>query len=261
MRPSTYRVFVFHLFTLTLGCFVQGSVFGTELSDRIVMRQGSDRAASEALATRLQTITGWSDLSFDANGILKLGRTEGRSGSKGARDLLKAAVSGPSVIVIEAASSRTDVVFCKVTQAQWVREDESHPQVFIVLVDFSDFDKLIGDKKVRAAFDVGWGLLHEIDHVVRDSHDSFIADQLGDCESRINTMRREVGLPQRADYFYRPLPHQQDPNLVSRFVRLRFEHPGKSKKMRDYWLMWDAALVGLDQTSESVSQKTSTLNR
>ena len=120
----------------------------------------------------------------------------------------------------------------------------SDAEVHIVLIDFDDFRQVSGDKQARAAFDVGWAVLHEIDHVVEDSEDPQI-DVVGDCEDHINRMRRELGLPIRNSYFFTLLPIKNDSNLISRFVRLGFEQEtGPTSKRRRYWLVWDAAVVG-----------------
>ena len=126
-----------------------------------------------------------------------------------------------------------------------MRERAGESEVNIVLIDFDDFRQVSGDKQARAAFDVGWAVLHEIDHVVSDSRDPDHDTSLGDCETHINQMRRELGLPTRNSYFFSFLPVKNDANLVSRFVRLRFDHVNNSStKRKRYWLIWDAAIVG-----------------
>ena len=58
-------------------------------------------------------------------------------------------------------------------------------------------------------------------------------------------MRRELGLPVRNSYFYSFLPVKNFGNVVSRFVRLGFDHEnGQTAKRKRYWLLWDAAVVG-----------------
>jgi hypothetical protein len=111
---------------------------------------------------------------------------------------------------------------------------------------------VIGDKQPRAAFDVGWAVLHEMDHVVENSEDAK-DDVPGDCEGHINRMRRELGLSVRNSYFFSFLPIRNDGNLISRFVRLGFEQDnGPATKRKRYWLVWDAAVVpGLTSDAES----------
>ena len=211
-------------------------------NDNIVARQNVSITDREELAQRLGTITGWSNLSFNSDGALTVGETPARGGSKGARDLLNKTFSGKRVILFEDASSRKDVVFCRVALGKL----DSLPaaEVYVVLIDFDDFRQVTGDKQARAAFDVGWAVLHEIDHVVEDSEDPK-NDVPGDCEAHINRMRRELGLPVRNSYFFSFLPVSTRSNQISRFVRLGFDDESNSaSKKKRYWLVWDAALVG-----------------
>ena len=116
--------------------------------------------------------------------------------------------------------------------------------MFVVLIDFTDFQNVMGDKRALAAFDVGWAFLHELDHIIADSGDPIATLISGECETHINNMLKEMDLPIRVDYFFSPLPVHPDSRFVSRFVRLRFEQREASKKVRRYWVIWDAALVG-----------------
>lgn len=213
-------------------------------NDRLVVRENVSKSNREELERRLQTITGWNDLNFDAAGVLKIGNTAPRNGSKSARELLNRSVSANRVILFEDASSRKDVVFCSVVETTMNATSFGVSEVYVVLIDFADFRQVTGDKQALAAFDVGWAVLHEIDHVTEDSQDPQ-QDVAGDCEGRINRMRQELGLPVRNSYFFSFLPVKSDGNLVSRFVRLGFEQDnGTSSKRRRYWLIWDAAVVG-----------------
>lgn len=205
--------------------------------DNVVVRKNVSRSNREELARRLRTITGWSDLAFDSDGAMRIGTAGPRGGSRSARQLFSRTFSGNRVILFEDASSRKDVVFCRV-----VLGTLDHAEVYVVLIDFADFRQVIGDKRALAAFDVGWAVLHEIDHVVEDSQDPQ-TDVAGDCERHINQMRRELDLPVRNSYFFSFLPVKNDSNLVSRFVRLGFDDVVAAKRRR-YWVVWDAAVVG-----------------
>jgi hypothetical protein len=120
-----------------------------------------------------------------------------------------------------------------------------NPPAFVVFIDFTDFRRLSGDAEARAAFDVGWGLLHEIDHVVRDSEDAQDQTAIGECEDHINRMRLELGLPVRVDYFFSRAYLKADANFSARYVRLSFERRDElSLQTKRYWLVWDAATVG-----------------
>ena len=215
------------------------SALSTLASSAVVIRPEVSRSHREELIKRLRVISGWRNLNFDNNGSLRLGDTQTSGGSENARLLLKEALAGPNVIVLEDASSRTDVAFCRVVRGRWVRDESNKPPAFVVLIDFTDFQKLSGDAEARAAFDVGWGLLHELDHVVKDSEDACDAKAVGECEDHINRMRLEVGLPVRVDYFFSRAYLKADANFNARYVRLSFERQAKR-----YWLVWDATTVG-----------------
>lgn len=210
----------------------------------VVIRENVSAAKREELASKLRAITGWPSLDFDDYGALRLGSRNSNKGSQSARDLLTRAVKNERFVVIEDASSRADVAFCRVVAAKLSRDVTNKFEAFVVLIDFSDFQKVMGDSQARSAFDVGWGFLHELDHVMHDSEDAKSSLEVGDCEQHINTMRQQLGLPIRVDYFFSSLPTRSNPSLVSNFVRLRFEQRGFSNKIRHYWLIWDAALVG-----------------
>ena len=255
MHPRTYRNY-FSLRSLKV-CVVLiacASPILASSTDNVVVRQNVSQSDREELAQRLRTITGWNSLSFNSDGALSVGDAAARGGSKGARDLLAKTFSGKRVILFEDASSRKDVVFCRVVLGKL--DHMPTAEVHVVLIDFADFRQVTGDKQARAAFDVGWAVLHEIDHVVEDSADPQ-DDVPGDCEAHINLMRRELGLPVRNSYFFSYLPVKNSGNVISRFVRLGFDDESNptSKKKR-YWLLWDAALVG-GVTSDAESARAS----
>lgn len=252
MHPRINREY-FSLKTFQVCVVLLVSAFPIFASDNLIVRQNVSNSNREELARRLRTITGWTSLTFDDAGALKIGNTAARGGSTSARDLLLKTIAGNRMILIEDASSRKDVVFCRVVLGRLDRDPSS--EVYVVLIDFDDFQQVSGDKQARAAFDAGWAVLHEVDHVVQDSEDPK-DDIPGDCEGHINRMRREMGLPVRNSYFFSFLPIKSDSNLISRFVRLGFEQEdGGSSKPKRYWLIWDAAVVGgLADLSELTGQ-------
>ena len=228
--------------SLSICAVLMASCLPILAGDNLVVRQNVSQSNREELARRLRTITGWADLAFDSDGAMRIGHAEPQVGSQSARNLLNKAFTGKRVILLEDASSRKDVVFCRVVLASMDQVTSS--EVFVVLIDFADFRKVTGDKQALAAFDVGWAILHEIDHVVEDSYDPQ-EDVAGDCESHVNRMRRELGLPVRNSYFFSFLPVKNEGTVISRFVRLGFDQQdAASAKRKRYWLIWDAAVVG-----------------
>jgi hypothetical protein len=213
--------------------------------NRVVIREDLSPAHREQLATKLQRITGFPDLSFDADGILGVGSIKSVGGSQKARELVANAISGRNVVVIEDASNNSDVAFCRVIPGIWKKNAAGSPPAFVIQIDFADFDQLVGDERALEAFNVGWALLHELDHVVNDSEDAMSLGETGECEADINQMRQECNLPERADYFYTLLPSTENSGFVTRFVRLAFEQQQpQAKNKKRYWVIWDASVVG-----------------
>lgn len=223
-------------------CFAS-SLYAQGQANHVVMRDNISQSQRTQLAEALNKISGSPQLRFDEDGALALGNKDPKAGSSIARELLERAVTGAKVIVLEDASNRSDIAFCGVFPGRWLRAGE-RPAAFVVMIDFADFQKLIGDRRALQAYDVGWAVLHELDHVVNDSEDSTRAGESGDCEDHINAMRRELKLPERTEYFYTLFPVSEESNLFpTRLVRLAFEAREQSRRKR-YWLMWDAAAVG-----------------
>jgi hypothetical protein len=204
----------------------------------------------EQLASKLREISGWPDLKFDETGILREGKLRPVGGSKRARELLAKVMLGSNAVVLEDVSRHRDVVFMRVIPGRWKTLDG--PPAFVVQIDFADFEGVMGDEEALEAFNVGWGLLHELDHIANDSRDATSFADAGECESRINAMRRECNLPQRIDYFYTFSPLTQNSSFATKLMRLAFEQTQTgSQKKRRYWVIWDANVIGgLDQQKE-----------
>ena len=225
-------------------CFASQTYAENDVS-HVVLRDNVAQSQRQQLAGALSKISGSPQLRFDDNGALRLGGKDSKAGSAMARELLEKAVSGAHVIVVEDASNRSDVAFCAVFPGRWTRNALQRPAAFVVVIDFADFQNLVGDRRALEAFNVGWAVLHELDHVVNDSKDSTSTGESGQCEDHINSMRRELKLPERTEYFYSLFPVSGDGGLFpTRFVRLAFETRADKDKKKRYWLMWDAAVVG-----------------
>lgn len=241
----------------TSGHFLSSKIFGLWLlicasalpvvagQGSVVIRDDVSDKRQNEIVRSLRSITGWTTLEFDREGYLKFESEQMGKGSSLARQLLREAVNGSKLIVIEDASSRADIAFCRVVPARVTTETESLSPAFVILIDFNDFRQISGDRAALASFNVGWGVLHELEHVVGDSDDPEIEGTLGACESHINQMRSELNLPLRTSYFFTDSSFQSDPNFRSQFVRMGFESqdPG-SNKARKYWLVWDFRSVG-----------------
>jgi hypothetical protein len=211
----------------------------------VICREELSPSHREQLAAKLRKITGLEDVRFDDDGLLRSTGNRFSGGSESARKLLAQAIAGDNAVVIEEANNRADVAFCRVIPGKWKNDAAGKPPVFVVQIDFADFDQTVGDARAFEAFNVGWGLLHELDHVVNDSADALTLGETGECEVHLNQMRRECNLPERAGYFSTLSPLAMNTSFMTRLVRLAFEEqkPGRNKKER-YWIMWDANVVG-----------------
>jgi hypothetical protein len=211
----------------------------------IICRDQFSLAARNSLTQRLRVITGWPSLKFDEHGALLIGDAPPVEGSLTARRLLNKALAGNTILILEDASNRPDVAFSQVIKGRWRDEAFEKLPVFVVLIDFADFDHLLGDRPARQAFNAGWGFLHEIDHAVNDSVDAAGLGHAGECEEHINQMRRECHLPERSEYFFTFFAHSEQSDFNTRLVRLAFDQEeGTGNRRHRYWLMWDARKVG-----------------
>lgn len=248
MRESCRRVNSRFLLCLAclLVCAGTGAAAHAEPSaSRIVCRAGLSESRRVELAAQLQVITGWAGLHFDGEGFLRLGTERPAGGSQSARELLAAAQAGEDLLIIEDASGSAEVAFSRVLEGRWKDGSEGRPAAYVVQIDFKDFTHVKGDRAALAAFNAGWGALHEIEHAVNDSVDAERPGDSGECEGAINRMRRECGLAERAEYFYTPLPGAVGGEFKTLYVRLAFTQARTpAGKPRQYWLYWDAALTG-----------------
>jgi hypothetical protein len=233
------------LFALACLCaFATDGLASEAAAPMVACRAEVSDARRAELAGQLRAITGLPGLHFDAGGALRLGDAPPAGGSQKARALLSSALGGRRLIVIEDASGSADVVFGRVVEGRWKTGAEGRPPVYLVQIDFADFSHVMGSEAARASFDAGWALLHEVNHIVHGTVDPEGPGVLGECEGAVNLMRRELGLAERAEYFFTYLPGADRRAFKTRFVRLPFEHRIGDGGRRRHWLYWDAALTG-----------------
>lgn len=163
---------------------------------------GLSAAQKEMLQTRLQRITGWTQLSFAENGKLELGDlTAIEGGSLRARLSLLQALRSGKQFVIEDHSLSGAVNFGQLDEGTNYTDERIalHLEIYRVRLDFADFEKISATPEVKDSFDEGFTFLHELLHGLglKDTH---IPNEIGECETIINEMRAELGLPLRAQY-------------------------------------------------------------
>jgi hypothetical protein len=218
----------------------------------------------ESLAAK----TGLREIGFDADGFLTLGdRRNYLGGSATARQLLLDAVDCPAQLILENHNHSSKVVFANLSKSTLYINMRTKAQIEHqpIRIDFSDFGKLMGPKEVLASFDLGLTILHELVHGVRKLHDSVNEwEEIGDCERLVNTMRKELGLPERQQYVARSHTMMSPVGWTIRmaelqFARTDFRH-GKLKT-DEYKLSWDVNRVGqgdpesVKQTIQAVAAK------
>jgi hypothetical protein len=205
-------------------------------------KKGINEKEREVILQTLREKSGFLDLGFDAAGFLSLGdRSRLSGGSQSARDLLIATVERNEVVELESAPRSPLVTFARLTN-QTTFENRSTGQTIeacAIQIDFADFAMLQGDKQALAAFDVGYVMLHELGHAVLGLRDT-LDDSPGECEGRINQIRRELNHPERSTYLARvysiPVPFGM--GRVKR-AELVFRNAGKA-----FRLDWEALRVG-----------------
>ena len=153
------------------------------------------------LVLSLRRITGYGALQFAPDGSLSPGDSVVAGGSAEARGILMRAVCSSGSFVIEDHSGSSSVNF-----GQAVREQVCEPRdgrsshVWRLRLDFDDFQQMDASLEVRAAFDEGFTLFHELLHGLGYA-DASHARELGPCEEIVNRIRSELGLPLRDQYF------------------------------------------------------------
>ncbi|HEX4947490.1 MAG TPA: hypothetical protein VFZ34_12535 [Blastocatellia bacterium] len=214
----------------------------------------------QQLLASLGEKTGFQELGFDADGFLMLGNRQNFiGGSATARHLLMDAIDFPSQLLLEAHMHSSKVVFANLGKSTLYvnmrtgRQVEHQP----IRIDFSDFGKLMGPKDVLASFDLGMTLLHELVHGVRKLHDSVNEwEDVGDCERYVNTIRKELNLPERQQYIARSRTIHMPLGWTIKMAELQFartDYRNGKLKTDELILSWDVNRVGVGD-QESVSR-------
>jgi hypothetical protein len=226
----------------------------------------------DCILKSLREKTGFSEMFFDENGFLNLGdRAKFSGGSATARALFSAAVDSSDSIDLESHNHSPTVAFARLQRATVYQSRVTGKTIDVhpLEIDFSDFAKLRGDKRVIAAFDVGFVIMHELGHAVLGLRDPVTEGEgPGECEIYINRIRRELNLPERQNYIARTRSSPFTQALGARehaeltFVQHedRGDGPGIDKPQR-FSLMWEAISVGPIRTITPSTQKPAGMGR
>lgn len=187
------------------------------------------------LLQALARITGDPQLRFDANGRLLLGAEASRMGSSTANRILRQAAQAKAFFVLEDHSDSTGVHFGQIDEGLVYENDQSKARFTIwrVRLDFADFERMEASPEVRASFDIGFTLLHELLHGL-GLKDTENIGELGGCEKVVNRMREELGLLQRERYHGEPL--RIAPGLLA--IRLRFKSDAPAPRRQSHYLFF-----------------------
>jgi len=172
------------------------------------IRISQDRPLSNTqrvnLVNGLRNWTGLTELDFNDDGDLVPGdRTRVNAGSETARAMIIQAVDSSDSFVIEQHNNSALIAFAQIEDTgRYIDGSGGKHLVWELRIDFADFNELNGDKNTLASFDPVACLVHELTHAIKGYVDSVGRDdQLGECETYVNVMRVELGLPKRIHYF------------------------------------------------------------
>ena len=142
-----------------------------------------------------------------------------------------------AIFIIEDYSGSASVNFGQAAQAEvYVNQVGDVAPVWRLRLDFDDFQRMQASAKVRATFDEGFTLLHELLHGF-GCKDGVRARELGECEEIVNRIRSELDLPLRDQYFGETW--RITDKLTS--VRLRFRshpQPGSAARAESHYLFF-----------------------
>lgn len=181
----------------------------------------------QLLTRSLGRITGWEKIQFSAHGLLLLNEVaDANGGSSIARQILTEVLRSGAAFLIEDHSRSHAVDFGQLDEGTVYEDGEHRLMIWRVRVDFDDFRQMQAPTAVRAAFDEGFMLLHEMLHGL-GLKDTKQVGEIGECESVLNRARAELGLPLRDDYFGQAL--RLTSSVISAKLRFKSRSPGNTK--------------------------------
>lgn len=212
---------------------------------------GLNEKQLKLVLAQLQQKTGFPGLSFDAAGFLTLDDAANfAGGSAAARALVQQAIQGPHQLLLENHSYSPRVAFASISEnvVYLNMTTKARTEHRSIRIDFTDFNKLVGEKNVLAAFDLGVVLLHEMIHGALNLMDRVDEwEELGDCERYTNTIRKELHLPERQQYIARSRSFQSPLGWTIKIAELPFaqtQYKNGTLKTEEYKLTWDMVQVG-----------------
>lgn len=246
-------VFIIIIIGLSSVSFSQSATSEGLFRTGIRNSQGKHKLSQEQLDNLSESLrhkTGWAELRFDENGLLTLGnRTHINGGSVTARSLLVASVDGKLAIELENYPASPNVIFGCLEAGYVVDNDLTGKRIEVrpLKLDFHDFDQLLGEPELVAAFDLGMVTLHELAHGTLGLHDDeTFSKKLGDCVKYMNQIRRELALPERQQYAW-DITKVKFTGSVQEIARIRFSRTTENNRhsqTRQYYLRWNTQMTG-----------------
>jgi hypothetical protein len=205
--------------------------------------------------TQLRCKTGFVQMRFDEAGFLTIGdRSQIVGGSATARELLLATIDTKKSVNLQSHNRSPEVAFGRVSGSVHYLGWRSEKRIAIenVEIDFADFNHLRGHTKAVEAFDLGFVILHELCHAVLELHDpSAGVNAAGDCETYVNRIRRELGMPERQQYganaYMRKIFAFSPTSKIAELIFAQTapgREPGRRAKTKRLRLIWDTQFVG-----------------
>jgi hypothetical protein len=186
------------------------------------------------ILAELRRITAF-DLRDDEDGNLTFTDHHPDGGSNTARELIRAAIRGNDSFTIAATNHSNTVAFAQLESVLRYNDGMGNThEDWQIRIDFADFEELQGDNQALASFGPGFGILHELVHAVANYPDPLTeSDQLGSCERYLNSIRAELGLPQRLIYYpMRQLAVSRETQLTTFLGKLVFGWPEEMGRER-----------------------------
>lgn len=216
-----------------------------------------ERKYLNLLLSSLREKTGFAELHFDDADYLEIGNKENYvGGSNAARKLLLSALEGKILFKLENHDRSEKVNFARLGASTIFRNMRTKQEIEVrpLVIDFFDYNHLIGDRDVRHSFDQGMNVLHELVHGVYDLRDAVEdPNELGECENFVNTIRHDLGLPERQYYMARIYSTLMPTGTFVRQAKLQFmrtKEKNGNLKTETVLLSWDVGRVGLVKADE-----------
>ena len=214
---------------------VNDSIYRFRPGLHISRKQCLSSDQSRSLIKELRRITGF-DLRIDRDdNVVFTDQQRYSAGSRAARELISAAIDSSDSFTIAATNHSPTVAFAQLESVLSYRDESGNKREdWQIRIDFADFEELRGERQTLDSFGTGFGVLHELVHALLNYPDPVTAnDQLGQCERYLNTIREELGLPQRLAYYpLKQLTMSVETQLPTIEGRLLFGWPEEMRSKR-----------------------------